>query len=70
MADFTADAKGIGRSRRARKNAYPNDGPNKGQELRRYEIVSSTIIKGGEVFVLASQSIAAEDTFTLTVKAG
>lgn len=70
MADFTANAQGVGRSRRARKGAEIGDGKNKGQELRRYEIVSDTVIKGGEVFILSSQAIVATDTFTITVIAG
>ena len=70
MADFTAEAYGQNRSRRARKTAEIGDGYNKGQVLRRYEIKSDTVIKGGEVFILASQAISTNDTFTLTVKAG
>lgn len=69
MADFTAEARGMKRSRRSRKGCEIGDGYNKGQVLRRYEIDSDTVIKGGEVFVLASQAIAADDTFTITVKA-
>jgi hypothetical protein len=69
MADFTAEARGINRMRRARKTAEIGDGANKGQLLRRYEIDSDTVIKGGEVFILASQTVANNDTFTITVKA-
>lgn len=68
MADFTANAKGLGRSRRAQKTAI-GDGANKGQNLRRYEIVSGTVIKGGEILVNADQAINASDTFTITVVA-
>jgi hypothetical protein len=68
--EFTANCKGLGRSKRARKNAYPGDGSNKGQALRRYEIVSDTVIKGGEIFVNADQAIIATDYFTVTVVAG
>lgn len=69
MAEFTADCKGLGRSRRAKQSAEMGDGANKGQVLRRYEIISDTVVKGGEVFVLASQAVAADDFFTITVVA-
>lgn len=68
MADYTANAKGLDRSRRAKKTDL-GDGANKGQTLRRYEVVSDTQIKGGEIFVLSSVGVAADDTFTITVVA-
>ncbi len=66
MADYTANAKGLARSRKAKKTEI-GDGANKGQTLRRYEVISDTQVKGGEVFVLSSVNVAASDTITLTV---
>ncbi|NIS52206.1 MAG: hypothetical protein GWN94_14015 [Phycisphaerae bacterium] len=68
MADRTANCKGLARSRRHQRDEI-GDGYHKGQVLRRYEIVSDTAVKGGHILVLASESVVATDTFTITVVA-
>ena len=69
MADYTANAKGIGNTKRAKKTEQ-GEGKAKGQTLHRYEIVADAEIMGGEIFLNTATTLAASDTCTITIVAG
>ena len=65
MADHTGDVYGLYGSRRAKKAVVRDI-----DRAVRYEILPNAKFLGGEIYVTKDQSIAADDTFTLTVVAG
>lgn len=76
MAQYTANAYGVGNSRKdgkaqtttALKNEKSTMG--KSREVMRFQVALGSEIMGGEIFVNKDTVIAASDTFLVTVQAG
>ena len=76
MADYTATCYGVGGSRKDGKDMTttalrnPMDNVNKGQKSMRFQVAVGSEIMGGVIWVNEGTTIAASDTFTITVTAG
>ena len=76
MADYNANAYGIGDSRKSAKDntttalRNPIDNVNKGQISMPFVIEAGSEIQGGVVYVNKDTVIANYDTLTITVKTG
>lgn len=75
MANYTANAYGVANSRKGGDKTTtalrnPIDNVNKGQKSMRFVVAAGSEIQGGEVWVNVGTTIAAADTFTITVQAG
>ena len=76
MSNYTANAYGVGHSRKSAADKTtsalrnPKDNVNKGQKSMRFNIAAGSQIMGGEIWVNEDTTIAADDTFTITVVAG
>jgi hypothetical protein len=74
--DYTATAYGVGSSRKDGKSntttALKNEKStmSKGQACMRFQVASENEIMGGEIWVNKDTTVAADDTFTITVTAG
>jgi len=75
MSDYTATCYGVGDSRKggdhtttALRNPLTN--VNKGQQVMRFVVASSSEIQGGVIYVNKDTVVANSDTFTITVTAG
>lgn len=73
MADYTATAYGVADSRKGKDRSTnaigENPDPNKGQKCMRFAVAAGSEIMGGVVWVNEDTTIAAADTFTITVTA-
>ena len=76
MTDYTANAYGVGDSRKNAKDntttalRNPIDNVNKGQKCMRFVIAAGSEIQGGEIWINRDTVMAASDTCTITIKAG
>lgn len=76
MAQYTANAYGVGDSRKGGKDntttalKNPKSNVNKGQKCMRFQVALGSEIVGGEIYVNKDTVIAAADTFLITVQAG
>ena len=76
MSQYTANAYGVGDSRKGGKDntttalKNPLDNVNKGQNSMRFQVAVGSQIMGGEIWVNEDTTIAAADTFLITVQAG
>ena len=75
MSDYTANAYGVGNSRKGGDKTTtalrnPLSGMSKGQKVMRFVIAEGSEIMGGEIFVNVDTTIAAADTLTITIQAG
>lgn len=75
MADYTANAYGVGDSRKGgykTTTALVNEesAMSKGQQTMRFVIAAGSEIAGGVIYVNKDTTIAASDTLTITVQSG
>jgi hypothetical protein len=76
MADYTANAYGVNDSRKDGKDMSsaglrnPKSKMTKGQVCMRFQVAAGSQIMGGEIFVNEGTTIAASDTFLITVQTG
>jgi hypothetical protein len=77
MADYTANAYGIGQSRKDGKSntsagvrVEKSTLPGKGKKCMRFVIAEGSEIMGGEIWVNEGTVIANADTFTITATTG
>ena len=75
MANYTANAYGVGDSRKGGHKTTTalveeEHKVSKGQQSMRFKVAAGAEISGGVIFVNKDTTIAAADTFTITVQAG
>ena len=75
MANYTADAYGVGDSRKGGDKTTtalrnPLTTVSKGQQSMRFVVAAGSEITGGVIFINKGTTVGANDTFTITVKAG
>lgn len=75
MADYTANAYGVGDSRKGGDKTTtalrnPLSTMSKGQKTMRFVIAAGSEIMGGEIYVNKDTTISASDTLTITVQSG
>ncbi len=75
MADYTSTAYGVGDSRKGGDHTTtalrePETQVSKGQQSMRFVVAAEDEISGGVIYVNKDTTIAANDTFTITVTAG
>jgi hypothetical protein len=75
MTDYTSTAYGVGDSRKGSDKSTaalrnPLTKMSKGQQTMRFVVSAEDEIMGGEIYVNKGTTVAANDTFTITVTAG
>jgi len=75
MTDYTANAYGVGDSRKGGWKSSAGvvneiSAAGKGQTVKRYVLAAGTEIVCGEIYVNAGTTLAAADTLTITIQNG